>query len=437
MKLNRKNLGLANPATERIVHIGLGAFHRAHQAWFTDQVDAENQWGIVAFTGRSVKVADELRDQDGLFTLVERADHGDKFQVIKSIVRAEDGSDMDAFVSTISNPQIAIITLTITEAGYGMDANGHVDTNNPPPALHRLAVALEARRRTHGRGLAIVSCDNIPNNGGLLKTAMTDLFGLFSSQAIRWLETNISFVTTSVDRITPRTTERDVETVLEATGFVDNSPVITEPFKDWILKGEFPEGRPMWELAGAKFVSDIGLFEQRKLWFLNGAHSLLAYSGLLRGHTTVSEAISDPICRAQVEAFWDEVANLLHQPELETHKYRADLIERFSNARIEHRLSQIAMDGATKLRVRIVPTALSELAHGKNAAGCAAVLAAWVEFAVAAGSSIQDSRAEEVRAAINANTDQNDRARALVALLSTELAESEVFMNGVCDFVTA
>jgi fructuronate reductase len=435
MKLNRKNLQLGAPATERIVHIGLGAFHRAHQAWFTHKVDAENQWGIVAFTGRSPQAADELRDQDGLFTLIERGETEDRFEVIGSIVRAHDGNDMDALVAAVSNPQTAIITLTITEAGYGMDANGHVDTNNPPAALHRLAVALEARRRLHGRGLAVVSCDNIPNNGGLLKVAMTDLFGLFSSEAIRWLENRISFVSTSVDRITPKTLEQDIETVLGATGYVDNSPVVTEPFKDWILQGEFPEGRPQWQEAGAKFVTDIALFEHRKLWFLNGSHSLLAYSGSLRGHTTVAEAIADEVCRAQVEQFWAEVANLLYQPELETESYRKALIKRYSNSRIEHRLSQIAIDGATKLRVRIVPTALNEIAHGRDAAGCASVIAAWIDFVVAAGSGVQDARAEEIRAAINASNDLTQRNRALVALLSQELADSQVFMNGVQNLV--
>lgn len=197
MKLNRSNFEVqtgfpAAPARERIAHIGLGAFHRAHQAWYTNQVDRAGDWGIVAFTGRSAQAAIELAEQDGLYTLVTRSENGDEFSVVKSISRAVDINDASEFVFTIADQNVVIVTLTITEAGYGMDVNGHIDTSNPPRLLHRLAVALETRRREHGKAIAIVSCDNIPNNGALLRTAMTDLFGLFSSESMRWLADRVS-----------------------------------------------------------------------------------------------------------------------------------------------------------------------------------------------------------------------------------------------------
>jgi fructuronate reductase len=293
MKLNRANLAtktgvVAATPTERIVHIGLGAFHRAHQAWFTAQVDRDYEWGIVAFTGRSAKAAEELASQDGLFTLITRSEAGDEFEVIDSIVRAEDGNNTEVFTSAIANPQTAIVTLTITEAGYGMDASGHVDTVNPPATLHRLAVALETRRRVNGKPIAVVSCDNMPSNGSMLKVAMSDLFASFGADSVAWMNANVSFVSTSIDRITPKTTEADIATVLAATGWEDSSPVITEPFRDWVLEGEFPLGRPAWQNAGARFVDHIEPFENRKLWLLNGSHSLLAYAGQLRGHETVA-----------------------------------------------------------------------------------------------------------------------------------------------------
>jgi len=438
MKLNRANLAIktgvvAATPTERIVHIGLGAFHRAHQAWFTAQVDTEKQWGIVAFTGRSAKAAEELASQDGLFTLITRGEAGDEFEIIDSIVRAEDGNDTEAFTSAITNPQTAIVTLTITEAGYGMDASGHVDTVNPPVTLHRLAVALETRRRVNGQPIAVVSCDNMPSNGALLKVAMGDLFASFGAESVAWMNANVSFVSTSIDRITPKTTEADFATVLAETGWDDCSPVVTEPFRDWVLEGEFPLGRPAWENAGARFVDHIEPFENRKLWLLNGSHSLLAYAGQLRGHETVAQAIADETCLEWVEAFWNEAVQHLPADELDLPKYRAALLGRFRNGKIAHRLSQIAIDGSTKLRVRIAPTVKSELAAGRDAKGCAVAIRAWVEFVIANVGRVEDSQAQAILNAYSTtrdlDADREQLASRLVAIVDSELAANTDFMD--------
>lgn len=439
MKLNRANLAIMNhvetkKATERIVHIGLGAFHRAHQAWYTARVDREQNWGIVAFTGRSVEAAQKLSAQDGLFTLVTRDSNGDSYQIIDSIVRAEDGNDTEAFVEAITNSKTAIVTLTITEAGYGMDAAGHVDSVNPPAALHRLAVALETRRRANGLGIAVISCDNMPSNGALLKIAMGDLFASFGPESVDWLNEKVSFVSTSIDRITPKTTDEDLAIVEKATGWQDFSPVITEPFSDWVLQGEFPLGRPQWERAGVKFVDQIEPFENRKLWLLNGAHSLLAYLGQLRGHETVASAITDEVCRQQVEKFWTEAARHLESAELEIPKYREALLERFQNSRIAHRLAQIAIDGATKLRVRIAPVAKAELAAGRDASGCAVAIAAWVAY-VLKNEKVQDSQSEEIARALS-GTRQGVEAR-LVSVIDLQLANDDRFMSLVTKEVQA
>lgn len=424
MKLNRQNFA-ATKAPERIVHVGIGAFAKAHQIWFTHKVDLANEWGVVAFTGRSAKAAELLNEQDGLYTLIERAPGGDSFEVISKIVRAADGLDISDFTQTLTKPEIAIVTLTITEAGYGFTRDGKLDLENPAPAINRLAFALDMRRRDNGNPIALVSCDNIPNNGELLRDAIRNVFSTFDDAAQEWLEQNVSFVSTSIDRITPQTVNADIEEVMKETGWQDNSATVTEPFKDWILSGKFPMGRPAWENAGARFVDEIEPYEKRKLWLLNGAHSILAYSGLIRGHETVAEAIADEECKSLVETFWDDAVRHLPQAELHLPEYRAALMQRFSNPRIAHQLRQIAKDGATKLAVRIAPLAFAELEAGRNAEVEALAIASWI--AHLKNSEFEDSQNEAIRLALASS----DPTKSLVALLDVRLAQSAEFIDSV------
>jgi fructuronate reductase len=405
-RLTRDALDLTEPP-ERIVHLGLGAFHRAHQAWYTAHASDADQSGIVAFTGRSRDLVDRLSGQDGLFTLVERGGDGDRLEVVPSIVRVEAGDDVPAFVAAVADPRVAILTLTITEAGYRLAADGTPDPADPvvasdlallrvalagdrsagpsaaaasacpETALGRILLALDARRNAGAGPIAIVSCDNLPDNGGLLRHALADLAGRISSDLAGWLAQSVSVVSTSVDRITPAIdVESESAAVAEASGWRDAAPVVTEPFSDWVLSGAFPAGRPRWEAAGARFVEDLEPWENRKLWMLNGAHTVLATFGRTRGHALVSTAIEDPTCRRLVEALWDDDARQL--PGLGLAEYRASLLERFRNPRIEHRLAQIAQDSTTKVRLRIVPVALGERAAGRSAGGCASAIAAWM-----------------------------------------------------------
>lgn len=414
----------------RIAHIGLGAFHRAHQAWYTDQV--ADDWGIAAFSGQRPATADVLSRQDGLYTLVERGSDSDHASIISSIVEAIDGARVDRLIEVVAAETTTIVTLTITEAGYRLTRDGQPDETDsimaadlageaPRSALGRLTVALDARRRT-GAPVALVPCDNIPSNGTFLRTGLLSLAERRDPQLAEWIDANVSFVSTSVDRITPRLTDSERESVGRLGGWVDASPVVTEPFSDWILSGRFPLGRPSWEAAGARFVAHIDSFEHRKLWLLNGAHSLLAYLGTMRGFDIVSEAILDPVCRASVHKFWAEASRVLDDDEgtLQLEEYCATLLRRFENTRIRHELSQIAIDGATKLRLRIIPTARAEREAGREATGCATAIASWI-------ATIRRNRcgSETASAAI---ASAGGDVRALVEILDSDLAQDRAFI---------
>jgi fructuronate reductase len=284
----------------------------------------------------------------------------DEARIIGALANVTDAADLDALARELAAPATRLVTLTITEAGYA------------GPAPSRLLHGLDARRRADAGPIAIVPCDNLPANGRLLRTLLHELA---DDDLSGWLDESVSFVSTSVDRITPATTPADNIVAEGLTGWEDAAPVVAEPFHNWVLSGEFPGGRPTWERAGAEFVDDIEPFERRKLWLLNAAHSALAYLGLHRGHRTVAEAIDDDVCRAAVIALWEEAGR--HLPGIDVTTYCAQLLARWENHRIEHQLSQIALDGAEKLRVRVVPVALLELAAGRDAAACAAVVAAW------------------------------------------------------------
>lgn len=457
-------------APVRIVHLGLGAFHRSHQAWYTQHATDAAEWGIAAFTGRRPDAAETLSAQDCLYTLVERSAGGDSFEVIGSIVEAVDGADVARLCELVAAKETAVVTLTITEAAYGLAADGTFDAEAPGVAddlralsaaaaaetsitretstfgeasaprgtavsgetrvpgtpLGRLVLAL-ARRRDSGAGpIAVVSCDNLSANGDVARRGVLGMAAAWGQDLVEWIGANVSFVSTSVDRITPRTTDADIAEVAEQCGYRDSSPVVAEPFRNWVLSGDFPAGRPRWEDAGAVVVDDIEPYENRKLWLLNGSHSILAYAGQLRGHATVAEALADPLCRKAVEDFWDEAANHLRSEGLDIPGYRQALLERFGNARIAHRLAQIAADGTTKLRMRAVPVLAAERAEGRSGSGAALMLAAWIDYVASAGD-FQDPLAREIRAA--AALEGTERVQALLRLVNAGIAEDADFVS--------
>ncbi|MDQ1597288.1 MAG: fructuronate reductase [Microbacteriaceae bacterium] len=383
----------------RIAHLGLGAFHRAHQAWYTQLAnDLGGDWGIAAFTGRTAAAAAALQAQDCVYTLLTRRPVEDTATLVESISSAHDGADLPAWRAVLSDPDVVVLTMTVTEAGYRLNHAGDLDEADPrvgadlellrrsgdrapETAIGRIVDGLRARRQAGAGPIAIVSCDNLPGNGEVTRRAVLAAATAVDRDLAGWIEASVSFVSTMVDRITPAASDGDRLTVRELTGVADSVPVVTEEFSEWVLSGEFPGGRPDWHLVGARFVADVTPFEQRKLWFLNAAHSLLAYCGLDAGFSTVSQAFADAGCRGLVEQLWDEARPLLDLPSGEMDEWLEQLRMRWSNPRIEHRLVQIGADGSQKLPLRILEVARRRRAAGlaTGVAGAAAI-AAWVRY---------------------------------------------------------
>jgi fructuronate reductase len=432
---------LRNPGSPiRIVHIGLGAFHKAHQAWYTMKVDSEKQWGIAAFTGRKPAEALKLEAQGNAYTVITRGPQKDEFEVVSSISRAHDIDDFWQLKEYLSDPNVAILSLTITESGYLLNLNGGLDRNNslidedlenlnesdyvPHSIIFKITAGLIKRYRMHGKPLAIMSCDNLSGNGVRLQAGMSEIFSYLPTEIDQWFKSNVTFPSTSVDRITPKITEADIALVQSKTGFNDSAPVVTEPFSSWIIQGSFPAGRPAWEKAGAQFVDDIESFENRKLWLLNGSHSLMAYAGLTRGYSTVAEALKDAQIRLLIEGFWDEASSLLTSPNLHVDDYKAALISRYENHRIEHKLNQIAIDGGTKLVMRVIPVALGLLNRSEMPRSCALVIGEWINW-LKNQDEINDTRLTEIKTALSSE----DPIASCIALLSAKLSENSEFVS--------
>ena len=451
--------GGLEPRSVRIVHLGLGAFFRAHQAWYTSEVDPEGAWGISAYTGRSPRAAEELSAQDCLYTLVVRGAEGDHAEVMSVISEAHAAGNLEALCNDLRSPDVSLVTLTVTEAGYGTDAKGALDRANDAvkadlkaleeyaagtagegesdvhlpqleTALARLVLGLDARRRSGAGAITIVPCDNLPGNGPLTRGVIDEYAACLGAEAATWIKDNVSVTSTSIDRITPKATDADRATAKELTGFEDASPVVTEPFASWIIEGEFVSERPEWEKAGAIFTDDLEPYENRKLWLLNGAHTLLANAAVNRGYETVAEAIGDSEVRAEVEALWDEASRYL--PDfVEASAYREALLERFENPHIKHLLSQIGNDSLAKLRIRILPIALKELEAGRGAKGAVPAIAGWIrrQRDGVASPDAQQSAIDEAKA----KTGDGGVERALLALLEPELMNYPDFVERVLE----
>ncbi len=401
---------------ERIVHIGLGAFFRAHQAVYTQHASDGQDWGIVAYTGRSALLADQLRPQGCKYTLVVKTAEQDSFELIDSVVRVEAAENVADLIATISSPEIAIVTLTITEAGYQPSTEPLTSY-----AIGRLALALDSRRKAGHAAPTLLSCDNMPDNSEVLRQALLAAGSTLGSEFQQYVG-QASYVSSSVDRITPKTTDEDVALVA-AHGFPAAAPVITEEFSDWVLSGDFPLGRPNWESAGARFVADLEPWENRKLWLLNGAHSLIASFGQRLGYQSVDQAIQDADIRAAVDAWWSDATEQLPSG-LDLENYKKSLLKRFSNPRISHKLEQISLEGLTKHSVRFAKVALEFVAKGQMPQGAIRALASYIS-GLGLGFGLKDSRISELNRALASG----DQVLAVLELISPTLAASSEFVS--------
>lgn len=437
----------------RIVHLGLGNFFRAHQAWYTHHAPDASEWGIAAFTGRRPDLARRLAAQDGLYTLVVRGAQSDRREVIRSLSAVHPSDDHAAWLDYWRRPELCVVTLTVTEAGYarvygtsgdGRSRRAGLDTARADVAADiaalkasslapvrtvpaKLLAGLAARREAGLPPVAIVPCDNLPGNAEVAQRVVCDLAEAVGDATLIAAAQDPSFVTTMVDRITPATTQADLDEVSSASRLTDAAPVLTEPFSEWVLSGDFPAGRPRWEDAGARFVPDVMPFEQRKLWLLNGAHSLLAYTAPLLGHATVAQAVADPHCRAWLAQWWQEAARHLPMPTTELTTYQNALLERFTNPRIRHALTQIAADGSQKLPIRILPALRAERAAGRLPHGAARTVAAWLLHLRGRGTPVQDASADPALA----GGPLPQAARRVLAFLDPTLADDAELATAV------
>jgi fructuronate reductase len=382
-----------------IVHLGVGAFHRAHQAVMTDAVLASGDlsWGIVGAGLVTAGTKDALAPQDGLYTLVERAAGSEQLQVIGSIVEVLGGAaNLGLVLARMCDARTRIVSLTVTEKGYYLDpASGQLqlqapaiqaDLANPSAPKTILGLIVEALRHRKAKGIApftVLSCDNLPSNGKTAKAAVLAFAREVDGDLAAWIEANVSFPCSMVDRITPATTDADRAYVDAQLGMTDAWPIVTEQFVQWVIEDNFTMGRPDWTLGGAVFSNEIEAWEDMKLRCLNGAHSTLAYLGQLTGRETVSEAMQLPLITDLLDKLWAEVLEVLHAPAgVNPQDYVEQLKKRFCNPALKHRTAQIAMDGSQKLPQRLLATLHERIAAGLPSPALATAIAGWMHFAV-------------------------------------------------------
>lgn len=399
-----------------ILHLGLGAFHRAHQAVATDDALAAEggDWRILGANLRSRELAQVMREQNGLYTLLVRAEQ-DQARIIASHVPCAIGGDAARIIEAACNPAIRILSLTVSEKGYAinrkmMDLDIHNpdvanDLANPalPQSVPGVIVAALVKRRASGLApFTLLSCDNLPENGRLLKASVLGYARRTVPDLVPWIEAEVAFPSTMVDRITPATTDRTLADVEALIGYSDRVAVETEPFSQWVIEDSFPQGRPAWEAGGAQMVVDPQPYEDMKLRMLNGAHSLIAYGGQLLGHEFVRDAVADEAFRQLIERHMRCAAiTLPNKQGLDPSAYQAALLQRFANPAIDHATAQIARDCTEKLPQRWFAPAALLVEAGRNAlpyAFATATWMAWLERMIVSGETIGDIREDRLKA---------------------------------------
>ena len=389
------------PTDIGIVHLGLGAFHRAHQAIYTDDALAASggPWGIAGVSLKSPGVRDRLREQDGFYTAIEKSTEGTRRRIVGSLRAALFlADDRDVVMRHLVAPATSIVTLTITEKGYCHDpATGALDFvhpdivhdlsddrrlgESPVSATGLICAALDRRRRTHGTPMTFVSCDNLPSNGKVLRRLVVAHANALDQSLAQWIDAHCAFPSTMVDRIVPATTEADIAENDSALGLHDAAPVVFEPYRQWVIEDSFAGPRPQWEAGGAQLVDDVAPFELLKLRMLNGSHSAMAYLGYLAGHSYIYEVSRDARFERFITGLWDESeATLKSLNGIDLAPYRRGLWSRYGNATLPHRTWQIAMDGSQKLPQRLLNPIRDRLRTGASIDHLALAVAGWMRY---------------------------------------------------------
>jgi fructuronate reductase len=401
--LDRLPAAVQRPAYDRtrlpvgMVHLGLGAFHRAHQAVYTEQTlgEAFGPFGICGVSLRSPAVRDRLAPQAGLYTVAERSAGAERLRVVGCLKELLVGpEDRWAVPRCLADSRIAVVSLTVTEKGYCHDPTTraldfeHPDIRHdlehpdqPRSAVGALVAGLALRRLTGSVPPTVLSCDNLPSNGRTLRAVALAFAARRDDALARWIEAEVPFPCTMVDRIVPATTADDVRKIGAQLGLHDAAPVVAEPFRQWVIEDRFAGPRPAWERAGAELVADVAPYEEMKLRLLNGSHSALAYLGYLAGFEHISDVMREPeFVHFMGRMMAEEVAPTLDVP-TDLAAYQATLVERFANPAIRHRTAQIAMDGSQKLPQRLLGTIRDQLRAGRSIRCLGLAVAGWMRYA--------------------------------------------------------
>ena len=441
----------------RIVHFGFGAFHRAHQALLTNRVlNAKGgDWGICEISLFSGDVLmSQLRAQDHLFTVLEKCAEGNQPIIVGAVHECLNAKldSLAAIIEKFCEPQVAIVSLTITEKGYCIDpATGKLDMQNarilhdlenptePHSAPGILVEALSRRRDRNLPAFTVLSCDNIPDNGHVVKNAVLGMAQKRSPALAGWIDAHVSFPGTMVDRIVPAATDASLAEITQELGVEDPCAISCEPFIQWVVEDKFVAGRPDWEVAGVQMVEDVLPWEQMKLRMLNGSHSFLAYLGYLAGYAHINECMQDDSFReAARRLMLDEQAPTLHITGVDLIAYADSLIDRFANPALQHRTWQIAMDGSQKLPQRMLDGVRVHLEHKTAWPLLALGIAGWMRYVSGVderGHSIdvRDPLSDKIRAIVDASSDA-ERVNALLGLseiFGHDLPQSPEFVEAV------
>jgi mannitol 2-dehydrogenase len=361
----------------RIVHVGVGGFHRAHMARYTDEAAAAGgTWGIrgVGLLDDDCRMADVLRRQDHLYTLIERGSDGAHPSVVGSIIDYAFAADDPAvFREHVAHPDVVILSLTITEGGYSL-----VDGN---PTIEAIVAALEARRQAGEGPLTVLSCDNVPGNGDVAREAITTVAEHHRAELVRYLET-CTFPNSMVDRITPQTRDVDRSWLREEVGVDDAWPVVCEPFRSWVIEDQFAAGRPRWEDTGVLFTDRVHDWELYKLRMLNASHSCIAYLMALAGVVYVDEAIEIPAVRSYLERFLatEVIPTLGEIPGHPAADYGETVLQRFANTGVRDQIARLCIGGTAKFPSFLIPTVEAQIEGGGPVPCAALALAAWARY---------------------------------------------------------